>query len=87
MKKTIHFFLFFLLIANFSYAQTPYFQKGDRVVFVGNSITNNGAFYHNIFQYYVTRFPEQPITFFNCGISGDVTAGILRRMDSEYINS
>ena len=85
MKKTIHFFLFFLLITYINYAQTPYFKKGDRVVFVGNSITNNGAFHHNIFQYYVTRFPEQPITFFNCGISGDVTAGILKRMDSDVL--
>jgi len=85
MKKTFHFFLFFLLITYISYAQTPYFKKGDRVVFVGNSITNNGAFHHNIFQYYVTRFPEQPITFFNCGISGDVTAGILKRMDSDVL--
>jgi endoglucanase len=33
----------------------------------------------------VTRFPQQPITFFNCGISGDNTTGILNRMDTDIL--
>lgn len=65
------------------FAQSSLFQKGDRVCFVGNSITSNGEFYHNILLYYVTRFPNQPVTFFNCGISGDVCTGVLKRMDND----
>lgn len=65
--------------------EIPLFKKGDRVCFVGNSITNNGEFHHNIFQFFVTRFPSQEISFFNCGISGDATSGILRRMDSDIM--
>jgi len=53
------------------YAQSSdnqFFKTGDRVCFVGNSITNNGDFHHNILLYYITRFPEQQVAFFNCGI-------------------
>ena len=68
-----------------SIAQQPIFKAGDRVCFVGNSITNNGEFYHNILTYYVTRFPNQPVTFFNCGISGDVCSGVLKRMNDDIL--
>lgn len=68
-----------------STAQQPIFKAGDRVCFVGNSITNNGEFYHNILTYYVTRFPNQPVTFFNCGISGDVCSGVLKRMNDDIL--
>jgi len=68
-----------------TYAQSFIFPANAKVAFVGNSITNNGEFHHNIFQYYVTRFPKVPIQFFNCGISGDVTGGILNRMDEDIL--
>ena len=61
------------------------FKKGDRVCFVGNSITHAGEFHHNILQYYVTRFPESPVAFYNCGISGDVTGGVLNRLESDVL--
>lgn len=64
-------------------AQPQLFPKDSRVCFVGNSITNNGEFYHNLNLYYVTRFPKMPVTFFNCGISGDVTSGILKRLEKD----
>lgn len=68
-----------------TYAKDNTFKKGDRVCFVGNSITNNGEFHHNLFLYYLTRFPQQEMSFFNCGISGDVTGGILNRMDDDIL--
>lgn len=61
------------------------FKDGERVCFIGNSITHAGDFHHNIFLYYLTRFPERNILFFNNGISGDVTAGILNRMDDDIL--
>ncbi|QEH40796.1 SGNH/GDSL hydrolase family protein [Chitinophaga sp. XS-30] len=66
-------------------ANAQIFKKGDRVCFVGNSITHNGDYWHNIQLYYATRFPSLDVKFFNCGISGDVTAGILRRMNSDIL--
>lgn len=65
--------------------QNTYFQQGERVCFVGNSITNNGEFHHNILLYYITHFPEKEVTFFNCGISGDITESILYRMDDDIL--
>ncbi len=95
MVKAIKYFLkskHFLFVACcklclLSNAQPPnlLFKKGDRVCFVGNSITHNGEFHHNIMQYYVTRFPNQRVHFFNAGIKGDVTGGILQRMDSDIL--
>jgi lysophospholipase L1-like esterase len=74
-----------LFVSIAGYSQTTLFQNGERVCFVGNSITHAGEFHHNIFLYYVTRFPFQPVTFFNCGISGDVTDGILNRMEDDIL--
>jgi len=83
MKK-----LFIILISLLGFkgiAQPNMFPKNSVVCFVGNSITNNGEFYHNLNLYYVTRFPKSPVTFFNCGISGDVTSGILKRLQSDIL--
>jgi lysophospholipase L1-like esterase len=65
--------------------RTPVFKDGDRVCFVGNSITNNSLFYNFVNLFYATRYPEQKVTFINCGISGDVTQGVLNRMDSDIL--
>lgn len=61
------------------------FPAGSKVAFIGNSITNNGEFYNDLWMYYATRFPVEKIRFFNCGISGDVTSGILKRMDKDVL--
>lgn len=87
MKKT-GLILAFILMYTMSYSQNKIeslFKNGDRVCFIGNSITNNGEFYNFIYLYYATRFPEQKVQFINCGISGDVSAGVLRRMDSDIL--
>lgn len=79
-------YLFFLYIIFTGFSSSAqYFKKGDRVCFVGNSITHNGDYWHNVQLYYATRYPQLGVQFFNCGISGDVTAGILSRMDSDIL--
>ena len=85
MKMKFRLLIVCLCINAVLFAQSNLFHKGDRVCFVGNSITSNGEFYHNIMLYYVTRFPDQPVTFFNCGISGDVCSGVLKRMDDDIL--
>ncbi len=64
---------------------SEFFNKGDRVVFVGNSITHMGMFHHNIFLYHVTRFPDKPLEMYNLGVSGDVTTGVLNRMQDDIM--
>ena len=68
-----------------TFAQPSLFKTGDRVCFVGNSITNNGEFHHNIFLYQQTRFPKEQVSFYNCGISGDVCGGVLKRMEDDIL--
>ena len=63
----------------------PIFKDGDKVCFVGNSITNNSQFYNFVNVFYATRYPERKVVFINCGISGDVTQGILNRMESDIL--
>lgn len=62
-----------------------WFSEGDRVCFVGNSITNSGEFHHNLLLYFITRFPNQKLRFYNCGIAGDLTISVLRRMDEDIL--
>lgn len=88
MKKiaTIVFVLFIFKSVSFSQQiATSFFKKGDRVCFIGNSITHNGEYHHNILQYFVTRYPNMPLSFFNAGIKGDVTGGILKRIKTDVL--
>jgi lysophospholipase L1-like esterase len=62
------------------------FQKGDRVVFVGNSITDGGHYHSYIWLYYMTRFPDRRITCLNAGIGGDVAAQIYDRFDQDVLS-
>lgn len=61
------------------------FPDGSKVCFVGNSITMAGEYVHYIRGFYATRFPERKVEFINCGISGDVTGGILARMQPDIM--
>ncbi len=56
------------------------FREGDRVCFVGDSITG-GAFASHIMLFHVLRNPAARIAFENCGVSGDESSGALRRFD------
>ncbi len=80
--------LFLTLVSQKVFSQnlhTPVFKDGDRVCFVGNSITNNAQFYNFVNLYYATRYPERRIVFINCGISGDVTQGVINRMKGDIL--
>lgn len=61
------------------------FKDGDRVCFIGNSITHGGAYWSFVMNFYVTRFPDRRIEFYNCGVSGDRASGILRRMERDIL--
>ena len=62
------------------------FKDGDRVAFIGNSITHGGLYHLYIQSYYQTRFPERNIEFYNCGVGGDVTTNVLDRMDYDILS-
>src|SRR5690606_4158749 len=35
--------------------------------------------------YYATRFPDQKVRFFNCGISGNTATGVIKRLDKDIL--
>lgn len=61
----------------------PPFKKGERVVFVGNSITHGGHYHSFIWLYYMTRFPSMPVTVMNAGVGGDSAWDIVKRLDKD----
>lgn len=64
--------------------QTPApFRAGDRVVFVGNSITEGGHYHSYIWLYYMTRFPHQRMQMHSAGIGGDASWDILNRIEED----
>jgi len=62
------------------------FKDGDRVVFLGNSITDGGHYHAYIWLYYLTRFPGLKLQFFNAGIGGDRVVEMLRRLDGDVFS-
>lgn len=56
--------------------QIPQFKAGDVVALVGDSITHGGHYHSYVWLYYMTRFPDMPLTLINCGVGGD-TAGSM----------
>ncbi|SHJ88439.1 Lysophospholipase L1 [Tangfeifania diversioriginum] len=59
------------------------FEKDERIVFVGNSITHGGHYHSFIWLYYMTRFPDQPIKIINAGIGGETAWDIMKRMEHD----
>jgi len=88
MKLTLRLFkrlLFILLLpqSGLLAQQLAPFKAGDRVMFVGNSITDAGFYHSYIWLYYMTRFPERRIAVYNRGIGGDVIGQMNDRLDVE----
>jgi lysophospholipase L1-like esterase len=85
MKKAFVLFLSVLTAAMGVTAQTPVqpFRTGDRIAFIGNSITEQGYYESYIWLYYMLHFPDRRITIFNKGIGGDVVKQMYERFDDD----
>jgi len=55
------------------------FKNGDTVCWVGDSITYGGSYHADIQLFYVTRFPDREITYYNCGIGGDRASNMMHK--------
>lgn len=76
----------FAALPGFAQQKAPVlFKAGDKVNFIGNSITHSGGFHNHVLLYYATRFPNEEILFLNSGISGDNANDIFRRLDDDII--
>lgn len=88
MKKLNVFVFVFLAFCGRAWSQvqplTP-FRNGDRVAFIGNSITEMGYYESYIWLYYMLHFPNERITVFNVGIGGDRAKNMLDRFDDDVL--
>lgn len=86
MKKQFLIVVFFSTCSMLCAQQIAPFKAGDRVAFVGNSITHGGHYHSYIWLYYMTHFPSEKIWITNCGVGGDTAEDILRRIDNDVIS-
>ena len=60
-------------------------RKGDRVVFYGDSITEQRLYTCDIEQYFACRSPDLDLRFFNAGWGGDTVPGAKARLDRDVM--
>lgn len=85
MKKTFLIITCILASISFSAQTIERFKDGDRIVFLGNSITDGGRYHSYIWLYYMTRFPNLRIQIFNSGISADNVLKMQKRFETDVI--
>ena len=84
MKKITIIIYLLSVVLRLSGQAIPVFREGERVAFVGNSITCGGRYHSYIWLYYMTRFPGMRIDMFNEGVGGDVVLQMTQRMDKVF---
>ncbi|MEO6151323.1 MAG: SGNH/GDSL hydrolase family protein, partial [Mucilaginibacter sp.] len=65
--------------------QVAPFRSGDRVAFLGNSITDGGHYHSYIWLYYMTHLPNQRLTILNTGIGGDDVVQMGNRLEEDVL--
>ena len=71
------------------------FQSGDKVLFIGDSITDCGrrdahaplghGYVRKITELITAKYPERDISYVNKGIGGDIVEGLENRWDTDVI--
>jgi lysophospholipase L1-like esterase len=60
-------------------------RKGDRIVFLGDSITEQQLYTNYVEAYLASRYPELKLTFFNAGWGGDTAPGGCARLERDVL--
>lgn len=63
-----------------------FFEAGDRVLFLGDSITEQYQYSTYLELYLTTRFPAGNMTFLNAGIGGDTANGGANRFKAQVLD-
>ena len=63
----------------------PILKANDRVVFYGDSITEQRLYSRYVQQYIQCRYPELKVKFYNAGWSGDTAPGGLKRLERDVL--
>lgn len=87
MKKKIVLSLILVCLSFNLFSQSvSRFKDGERVVFMGNSITDGGHYHSFIWLYYMTRFPNMELRIMNAGIGGDTAYDMFKRLDDDVFS-
>lgn len=68
-----------------AFAEEFFFHDGDRVVIIGDSITEQHLYSNYVEMWIVSRFPKWNISFRNVGIGGDRSTGGNRRFERDVL--
>jgi lysophospholipase L1-like esterase len=60
-------------------------RKNDRIVFLGDSITDAQMYTNYVETYLTLRYPELNLRFFNAGWGGDTTLTVARRLERDVL--
>jgi lysophospholipase L1-like esterase len=61
----------------------PLIRHGDRVVFVGDEVTDQRLYTRFVQQFFYCRYPEADVRWFNAALPGDTAGGALGRFDRD----
>ena len=61
-------------------------KPNDRIVFYGDSITEQHLYTNYVESYLATRYPELKLSFFNAGWGGDTAPGGAKRLQRDVLN-
>ncbi|WP_116789232.1 SGNH/GDSL hydrolase family protein [Flavobacterium psychrotrophum] len=61
------------------------FKAGDKVAFLGDSITEAGFYEYYIWLYYMTHFPDMRVELMNVGIGGDTAEKMNARFEGDVL--
>lgn len=85
-KKIILFFISLTITTGLISQSVSQFKQGERVVFLGNSITDGGHYHSFIWLYYMTRFPNRDLRILNAGIGGNTALDMYKRLDGDVFS-
>jgi lysophospholipase L1-like esterase len=90
MRRILASIAFFLLLTAASNrpasaADDFFFRSGDRILFLGDSITEQYQYSSTIELYLTTRFPNWHLSFLNAGIGGDTAQGGAKRFAAHVL--
>ena len=62
-------------------------RPGDRMVFLGDSITQQRIYTRYVMDYFALRYPDLQVTFRNAGVGGDTAVGAIKRLDTDVLSA
>ncbi len=86
MNRKINCTMFGILLG-FAMAAASPFRDGERVVFLGDSITSQGAggYIRHLATIYQSRYPGKTVRLYCAGIPGDTAGGGLKRLERDVL--